>query len=59
MGQWRTQEKISGEFKVLAGIVGGPGGGAPWTPENFQKFSKIFLKKIAKMHYFGIFFEKI
>ena len=46
-------------FKVMAGLVGGPGGGgAPRTPKNFRKFAKIFLEKIAKMHYFRIFFKK-
>ena len=38
------QEKFRG-FKVMAGLVGGPG---PGTPENFRKFAKIFFKKIAK-----------
>ena len=32
----------------MAGLVG----------ENFRKFAKIFLKKIAKMHYFGLFFKE-
>ena len=27
------------------------------SPENFRKFAKIFLEKIAKMHYFGLFFK--
>ena len=26
--------------------------------ENFRKFLKFFLQKIAKMHYFGIFFKQ-
>ena len=30
------------------GLVVGPGGGAPRTPENFENFKKKFLKKIAK-----------
>ena len=47
--QWRTQEKISGGgFKVLAGLVGGPGGGAPRTPENFRKFAKNFFEENGK-----------
>ena len=37
----------------------GCGGGAPLTPENFRKFAINFLKKIAKMHYFSIFFKKV
>ena len=41
-------KNFGGGFKVLAGLVGGPGGGAPRTPENFRKFAKNFLKKIAK-----------
>ena len=51
--------KNFGGFKVMAGLVGGPGGGAPRKPENFRKFAKKFLKKIAKMNYFSIFFQKI
>ena len=36
----------------------GSGGGAPpRMPENFRKVAKRFLKKIAKMHYFSIFFK--
>ena len=45
-------------FKVLAGLVGGPGregGGAARTPENFRKFAKKLLKKIENWE----FFEKI
>ena len=36
----------------------GSGGEPPRTPENFRKFAKIFLKKIAKMHYFSLSFKK-
>ena len=42
----------------MAGLVGGPGG-APWTPVNFRKFAKKFLKKIAKKQYFGLFCKRI
>ena len=35
------------------------GGGAPRTPDNFRKFSNIFLRKLIKLHYFNIFFEKL
>ena len=42
----------------MAGLVRGPGVGAPWTQENFRKFAQIFLKKIAKMHYTAIFFKE-
>ena len=45
--QWHTQEKISG-VQVMAGLVGGPGGGAPRTPENFRKFAKNSLRKLQK-----------
>ena len=43
--------KNFGGFKVMAGLVGGPG--------NFRKFAKKFLRKLQKMHYFSIFFKKI
>ena len=46
--------KNFGGLKVMAGLVGGPR-----TPENFRKFAKKFHKKIAKMHYFSIFFNKV
>ena len=39
-------------FKVLAGLVAGPGGGASRTPENFRKFAKNLLKKIANNELF-------
>ena len=42
-----------------SGLVGGPGGGAPRTPENFGKFAKKFPKKFAKMLYFRLFCKKI
>ena len=50
MIQWRTQEKISGGggFKVMAGLVGGPGGRAPGRRKIFENLQKKFLKKIAK-----------
>ena len=53
-----NRKKFRG-FKVMAGLVGGPGGGHPQTPENFRKISKNFLRKLQKMHYFSIFFQKI
>ena len=34
-------------------------GGQPRTPENFRKFAKQILKKIAKKHYFSLLFKKI
>ena len=40
----------------------GSGGGAPWITEPSGEISKIFktfLKKIAKMHYFSIYFKKV
>ena len=36
----------AGEFKVIAGLVGGPGVWAARTPENFENL-EIFLKEIA------------
>ena len=42
----------------MAGLVGGPGGGAPRPPENVRKFAKDFLKKISRIHYFSLFFKK-
>ena len=44
-------KKFREEFKVIAGLVGGPGADLPptlRTPENFRKFAKEFLRKIAK-----------
>ena len=55
--QWRTQEKFSG-VKVMAGLVGGPGGQSPGPRRICENLEKV-LKKIAKMHYFGLFFQKI
>ena len=54
----RRKKFRGGGFKVMAGLVGGTGGGAPRTPENFRKFAKKFLKKIAKIHYFSKFFKR-
>ena len=40
--------------------MGGPGGGlSPPDAGGVSKICKKFLKKIAKMHYFGIFFKGI
>ena len=36
----------------MAGLV------EKFSPENFRKFARRFLKKIAKMHYFSIFFKR-
>ena len=48
-----------GGFNVMAGLVGGPGEGrAPRTTENFRKFSKIFLKKIARNALFWPIFQR-
>ena len=38
---------------------GSGGGREPRTPENFRKFAKQFLKKIAKMYYFRLLFKEI
>ena len=50
--------KKFGGFKVLAGSYGVRGTEPPRTPEKFRKFAKNFLRKLQKMHYFCIFFEK-
>ena len=42
-----------------SGLVGGPGGWAPRTPENFRKFAKNSLRKLQKMLYFRLFCKKI
>ena len=58
--QWRTQEKISGGGVQGrgSGLVGGPGGGAPRTPENFRKFAKNSLRKLQKYCIFAYFAKK-
>ena len=57
MNQWRTQEKFRG-FKVMAGLVGGAGGGgALRTPDNFRNANKI-LKKVAKVQNFRVFCKR-
>ena len=50
--QWGTQEKISG-VQGYGRPRRGSGGVAPLTPENFRKFAKKFLKKIAKRGVFS------
>ena len=40
------------------GLVVGPVGSAPHTPEDFLKISKNFLRKLIKMH-FRIFFKML
>ena len=42
----------------MAGLVGGPEGGAPRAPENFRKSAKIFHKKIAKDALFWPIFKE-
>ena len=42
----------------MAGLVGGPGGGAPRTPENFRKFEKKFSEENCKNALFSIFFKR-
>ena len=54
--EWRTQEKFRG-VKVMAGLVGVWGGGAPRTPENFGKFAKKMQKCII-LAYFSKEFNK-
>ena len=58
--QWRTQEKISGGVQGRgSGLVGGPWGGAPRTPENFRKFSKNSPRKLQKLLYFRLLCQEI
>ena len=58
--QWRTQEKISGGAQGRgSGLVGGPGGGAPLTPENFRKFAKNSRRKLQTLLYFRLFCKEI
>ena len=57
VGQWCTQEKISGEFKVMAGLVGCPGG-SPSHDGEFSKICKKYLKKIAKNPVFSPILQK-
>ena len=45
--QRRRQDFGSGANILGVGLVGGTGGGAPRTRENFRKFAKEFLKKIT------------
>ena len=58
--QWRTQEKISGGGVQGrgSGLVGGPGGGAPRTPENFRKFAKNPEENCKKCCIFAYFTNK-
>ena len=55
--QCRTQEKISG-VQGYGRPRRGSGGVAPGTPENFRKFAKIFIKKIAKNALFWPTFQR-
>ena len=56
--QWRTQEKISGGFKGMAGLVGGPGAETLGRWRIFENLQKDFLRKLQKTHYFSLFFKK-
>ena len=47
----RAQENILG-FKIMAGLGGGPAGGAPGRRRIFGIFPKNFVKTIAKNSYF-------
>ena len=53
--QWRTQEKnFGGGFKVLAGLVGGPGGAdAGEFSKICKKFSEENCKKCTILAYFS------
>ena len=43
-----TGISVRGGDILGVGLVGGPRGGAPRTPENLRKFSKNFLRKSQK-----------
>ena len=42
----------------MAGLVVGPGSGAPERRRIFENLQRNFLIKLQKMHYFSIFFKK-
>ena len=46
------------ESKVMASLVGGPGV-KPLDAREFAKSCKRFLQKMAKKHYFSLFFKRI
>ena len=51
-------KNFGGGFKVLAGLVGGPGGGAPGRRRIFENLQKNFPKKIEKNALFLAYFSK-
>ena len=44
-------------FKVMAGLVGGPGAESPRRRRIVENLQKYFLRKLQKVHYFGLFFK--
>ena len=50
--------KISGGVQGYGRPRSRSGGGTPLTPENFRKFAKKFLKKIAKNAVFSPILQK-
>ena len=50
--------KKFGGFKVMTGLVGGPGAELPGRWRIFENVQKNFLRKLQKVHYFSIFFKK-
>ena len=51
-----VRKKISGGFKVMAGLVDGPGAEPPpRTPANFRKIAKFSLRKWQKCIIFAYF----
>ena len=52
------RKKIRGVHGRGFGLVGGPGGGAPRTAENFRNFAKKFPKEIAKNVVFSPILQK-
>ena len=56
--QWRTQEKLQG-FKVMAGLVGGPGADHPGRQRIFENLQKYFSRKLQKCIILAYFSNKI
>ena len=52
-------KKFGGVQGRGSALVGGPGGGAPRTPENFRKFAKNSRRKLKKILYFRLFCKEI
>ena len=55
---YEGKNRGGGGFKAMAGLVAGPGYGAPRTRENIRKCANEFLKKIAKLKYYRLFCKR-